>query len=83
MGYIYDRAKEAIRNFFGGDESKYKDVFAIRWTEQFHQPLRAARRFLNPGIFYDKPRLEFDEEVNRGIPIAYSNCFQNIKCKLR
>lgn len=51
VGYIYeamDRAKEVIQKTFDGDESKYKNVFAIidkRWEEQLQQPLHL------PGTF--------------------------------
>lgn len=44
MAYInryeaMDRVKEAIHKTFDGDESKYKDIFAIidkRWEDQLH-----------------------------------------------
>lgn len=43
-------------------------MFAIidkRWEDQLHQPLHVVGHFQNPGIFYDDPGFEFDEEVNK------------------
>lgn len=73
MGYIYevmDRAKEAIKDSFKGNEEKYKDIFAIidrRWECQLHHPLHAAGHFLNPEFFYKNPRLDRDPIVLRGL----------------
>lgn len=30
----------------------------------------SAGHFLNPGIFYDNPRVEFDEKVNKGLLVC-------------
>lgn len=73
MGYIYeamDRAKEAIKNSFKGNEEKYKDIFAIidrRWECQLHHPLHAAGHFLNPEFFCKNSRLDCDPIVLRGL----------------
>ncbi|RVW15741.1 hypothetical protein CK203_075341 [Vitis vinifera] len=67
MGYIYEamnRAKDAIVRSFNGRE--YKEIFNIidkRWEIQLHRPLDAARYFLNPEFFYDKPEIEHDAEI--------------------
>ena len=71
MGYIYEamtRAKEIIVKIFFGNEEKYKEIFEIiarRWEIQLQQPLHAARYFLNPEVFYDKPELKHDEAIMR------------------
>ena len=71
VGYIYEtmtRAKETIVKSFLGNEEKYKDIFEItdrRWEIHLHQPLHAARYFLNLKVFYDKPELEHDEAIMR------------------
>ncbi|OIT27566.1 hypothetical protein A4A49_53929 [Nicotiana attenuata] len=73
MGYIYeaiDRAKEAIAKSFEGKSAKYKDVFEIidqRWEFQLHQPLHAARHYLNPKYFYQDPAFENCREVTNGL----------------
>ena len=70
-GYIYEamtRAKEPIVKSFLGNEEKYKKIFKIidrRWKIQLHQPLHATRYFLNPEVFYDKPKLDHDEAMMR------------------
>ena len=69
MGYIYEamtRAKETIVKSFLSNEEKYKEIFKIsdrRWETQLHQPLHATGYFLNPKVFYDKPKLEDDEAI--------------------
>ncbi|XP_061376092.1 uncharacterized protein LOC133318145 [Gastrolobium bilobum] len=73
MGYIYeamDRAKEAIQKSFGGDEQKYKDIFAIidtRWECQLHHLLHAAGHYLNPEFFYGNDSIGNDREVMVGL----------------
>ncbi|GJT12491.1 3-hydroxyisobutyryl-CoA hydrolase 1-like protein [Tanacetum coccineum] len=73
MGYIYHdmrKAKEAISSSFNGDESKYKDVFAIidkRWECQLHHPLHASGYYLNPRFYYSDPDIEEDPEVSSGM----------------
>ncbi|KAK2649321.1 hypothetical protein Ddye_016810 [Dipteronia dyeriana] len=69
MGYIYeamDRAKEAIARSFGGNESKYEDIFKLidaRWNIQLHRPLNGAGWFLNPEFFYNTRNVD-DEVAN-------------------
>ena len=71
MGYIYEamtRAMETIVKSFLANEEKYKDIFEIidkRWEIQLHQPLHAVGYFLNPEVFYDKPKLKHDEAIMR------------------
>ncbi|XP_057450420.1 uncharacterized protein LOC130742148 [Lotus japonicus] len=73
MGYTYeamDKAKEAIKKSFQGNESKYLKIWEIidgRWTCQLHQPLHAAGHYLNPEFYYSNPDLEFDYEVTKGL----------------
>ncbi|GKD39422.1 retrovirus-related pol polyprotein from transposon RE1 [Tanacetum coccineum] len=73
MGYMYHdmrKAKEAISSSFNGDESKYKDVFAIidkRWECQLHHPLHASGYYLNPQFYYSDPDIEEDPEVSSGM----------------
>ncbi|XP_057418192.1 uncharacterized protein LOC130712373 [Lotus japonicus] len=73
MGYIYeamDRAKEAIKSGFKGNESKYKEIWAIidnRWECQLHHPLHAAGHFLNPEYFYDNPDMDRNLEIMEGV----------------
>ncbi|XP_022156081.1 uncharacterized protein LOC111023053 [Momordica charantia] len=74
MGYIYeamDRAKEAIKSGFNGNEAKYRPIWEIvdkRWDCQLHRPLHAAGYYLNPSLFYDnKERIMQDPEVMDGL----------------
>jgi hypothetical protein len=59
IGYVYeglDIAKEAIKVFYKGDESKSLPIWYIidsRWGRQLHSPLHAAGAYLNPSIFYN------------------------------
>ena len=62
------KAKETIVKSFLGNEDKYKEIFEIidrRWEIQLHQPLHAARYFLNPEVFYYKPEFEHDKAIMR------------------
>lgn len=58
MGYIYegmDTAKEAIKTFYKGKESKYIPIWQIidsRWDKQLHSPLHAVGAYLNLSLFY-------------------------------
>ncbi|XP_042027456.1 uncharacterized protein LOC121774667 [Salvia splendens] len=69
MGYIYEAmetAKETIMKSFSNNEQRYANIFKIiddRWNYQLHRPLHAAGHILNPDIFYENKRLEFDREV--------------------
>nr|XP_018686228.1 PREDICTED: uncharacterized protein LOC103993628 [Musa acuminata subsp. malaccensis] len=73
MGYIYkamDRAKETIQKSFGGNEEKYKHIFAIidkRWECQLHHPLHAAGYYLNSEFFYKDSSIKFNVEVVSGL----------------
>ena len=73
MGYIYesmDLAKEAIKEKYQNDETKYMplwDIIDERWDRQLHSPLHAAGYFLNPAYFYDKTKFSEDGEVGRGL----------------
>ena len=63
MAYIYEamtRAKKTIVKSFLSNENKDKEIFEIiyrRWEIQLYQPLHAAGYFLNPKVFYDKPKI--------------------------
>ena len=73
MGYIYegmDKAKEASTKSFGHKEENYEMAFKFidaRWECQFHQPLHAARHFLNPEIYYSNPSIEDCREIVQGL----------------
>eukprot|EP00253_Pinus_taeda_P029752 PITA_29752 len=82
MGYIYegmDRAKEAIKTFYKGNESKYPLVWQIidsRWDRQLHSPLHATEAYLNPSLFYNEgPSIQRDLEVMIGVMICIENMF--------
>ncbi|XP_057854140.2 uncharacterized protein LOC131064126 [Cryptomeria japonica] len=72
MGYIYegmDRAKEAIRFVYGGDESKYGPIWEIidrRWHHQLHRPIHAVAYYLNPAFRFI-PSFKADVEVLNGL----------------
>ncbi|XP_059063142.1 uncharacterized protein LOC131039688 isoform X2 [Cryptomeria japonica] len=72
MGYIYegmDRAKEAIRFVYGGDESKYGSIWEIidrRWHHQLHRPIHAAAYYLNLAFRFI-PSFKADVEVLNGL----------------
>ncbi|KAJ9544552.1 LOW QUALITY PROTEIN: hypothetical protein OSB04_024259 [Centaurea solstitialis] len=73
MGYIYeamDRAKECIAKSFNNKVDKYEELFAIidkRWDLQLHRPLHAVGHYLNPALFYNDPKIAFDQEVTKGL----------------
>ncbi|XP_035830159.1 uncharacterized protein LOC110876891 [Helianthus annuus] len=72
-GYIYNvmkMAKELIAASFKNKEAKYREIFKIidkRWDCQLHQPLHAARYYLNPGLYYNNPEVEDATEVISGL----------------
>ncbi|XP_059077840.1 uncharacterized protein LOC131065844 [Cryptomeria japonica] len=72
MGYIYegmDRAKEAIRSIYAGDEDKYGPIWEIidrRWQNQLHRPIHAAAYYLNPAFRF-RDDFKADEEVLSGL----------------
>ncbi|XP_050910069.1 uncharacterized protein LOC127123936 [Lathyrus oleraceus] len=73
MGYIYVAmvvAKESIEKVFNSNSSKYKAVFVIidkRWECQLHHPLHSAGYYLNPEYYYEKPEIENDPKLVRGL----------------
>eukprot|EP00253_Pinus_taeda_P026300 PITA_26300 len=84
MGYIYegmDRAKEAIKTFYKGNESKYLPIWQIidsRRDKQLYSPLHAAGAYLNPSLFYNKrSSIQRDPEVTRGVMICIEKMFPN------
>eukprot|EP00253_Pinus_taeda_P027334 PITA_27334 len=84
MGYIYegmDMAKEAIKTFSKGNESKYLPIWQIidsRWDKQLHSPLHAAGAYLNPSLFYNEgSSIQRDPEVMRGVIICIEKRFLN------
>ncbi|XP_059066890.1 uncharacterized protein LOC131858042 [Cryptomeria japonica] len=72
MGYIYegmDRAKEAIRSIYAGDEDKYGPIWEIidrRWQNQLHRPIHATAYYLNPAFRF-RDDFKEDEEVLSGL----------------
>eukprot|EP00253_Pinus_taeda_P015528 PITA_15528 len=85
MGYIYEgmvRAKEAIKTFYKGNESKYKPIWQIidsRWDRQLHSPLHAVGAYLNPSLFYNEgSSIQRDPEVMRGVMICIEKMFPNV-----
>ena len=82
MGYVYegmDRAKEAMKVFYRGDESKYFPIWHIidsRWDRQLHSPLHAAGAYLNPSIFYNVgSKIQKDPEVMRGVMLCIERMY--------
>ena len=91
MGYIYegmDRAKEAIKTFYKGNESKYLPIWQIiysKWDRQIHSPLHATGAYLNPSLFYNEvSSIQRDLEVMRGVMICIGKMFsdQDIQDKI-
>ena len=85
MGYIYegmDSAKEAIKTFYKGDESKYLPIWQIidsRGDKQLHSPLHAAGAYLNPSLFYNEgSNIQRDPEVMRGAMICIEKMFSDV-----
>ena len=80
MGYIYVAmvvAKESIEKVFNSNSSKYKAVFVIidkRWECQLHHPLHSAGYYLNPEYYYEKPEIENDPKLVRGL----SKCIETL-----
>jgi len=79
--FIYegmDRAKEAIKNFCKGNDSKYLPIWKIidsRWDRQLHSPLHAARAYLNLILFDNEgSSIKRDPEVMRGVMISLRRC---------
>eukprot|EP00253_Pinus_taeda_P001478 PITA_01478 len=64
-----DRAKEAIKTFYKGNESKYLPIWQIidsRWDRQLHSPMHAAGAYLNPSLFYNEgSSIQRDPKVMR------------------
>ena len=82
MGYVYegmDRAKEAIKAFYRGDESKYFPIWHIidsRWDRKLHSPLHATGTYLNPSIFYNVgSKIQKDPEVMRGVMLCIERMY--------
>uniref|UniRef100_A0A2P2J0V0 BED-type domain-containing protein n=1 Tax=Rhizophora mucronata TaxID=61149 RepID=A0A2P2J0V0_RHIMU len=75
MGYIYEgieKAKLAIKAYYGGIEEKYMqiwDIISRRWNMQLHSSLHAAAAFLNPSILYN-PSFKIDVRVRNGFQDA-------------
>ena len=73
MGYIYesmDLAKEAIKEKYQNDETKYMplwDIIDERWDRQLHSPLHVVGYILNLAYFYDKTKFSVDGEVGQGL----------------
>eukprot|EP00253_Pinus_taeda_P033773 PITA_33773 len=91
MGYIYegvDRAKEAIKTFYKGNESKYlplRHIIDSKWDRQLHSPLHAAGAYLNLSLFYNEgSNIQRDPEVMRGVMICIEKMFpyQDIQDKI-
>eukprot|EP00253_Pinus_taeda_P027280 PITA_27280 len=85
VGYIYegmDRAKEAIKTFYKGNESKYIPIWQIidsRWDRQLHSPLHAAGAYLNPSLFYNEgSSIQRDHWVMRGVMICIEKMFPDV-----
>ncbi|XP_050886272.1 uncharacterized protein LOC127091628 [Lathyrus oleraceus] len=73
MSYTYAAigvAKESIEKAFNSNSSKYKAIFDIidkRWECQLHHPLHSAGYYLNPEYYYEKPEIENDLKLVRGL----------------
>ncbi|KAI5440894.1 hypothetical protein KIW84_010383 [Lathyrus oleraceus] len=73
MCYIYAAmgvAKESIEKTFNSNSSKYKVVFDIidkRWECQLHHPLHSTGYYLNLEYYYEKPEIENDLKLVRGL----------------
>eukprot|EP00253_Pinus_taeda_P028530 PITA_28530 len=76
-----DKAKEAIKTFYKGNESKCLPLLQIidsRWDKQLHSPLYVARVSFNPSLFYnERSNIQRDLEVMRGVTICIEKMFQN------
>eukprot|EP00253_Pinus_taeda_P029868 PITA_29868 len=77
IGYIYegmDRAKEAIKTFYKGNESKYLHIWKIidsRWDRKLHSPLHVTGAYLNLILFYNEGyNIQRDPKVMRGVMIC-------------
>ncbi|KAK2635406.1 hypothetical protein Ddye_030198 [Dipteronia dyeriana] len=83
MGYIYEamnRAKEDIARSFGGNESKYEDIFKLidaRWSIQLHRPLYGVGWFLNLEFFYNTRNV--DDEVANGLYTCRESLVPNVE----
>lgn len=85
MGYSYegiDRAKDAIKTFYKGNESKYIPTWQIidsRWDRQLHSPLHVAGAHLNLSLFYNEgSSIQRDPEVMRGVMICINKMFSDV-----
>ncbi|XP_065869956.1 uncharacterized protein [Euphorbia lathyris] len=71
-GFIYDaveKAKKSIIIAFKNKESDYLAYLKIIdhvWQEEFHSPLYAAARYLNPSLFYN-PSFSSNKVVQKGL----------------
>eukprot|EP00253_Pinus_taeda_P024800 PITA_24800 len=84
MGYIcegMDWAKEAIKTFYKGNDSKYLPMWQIidyRWDKKQHLPLHVAGAYLNLRLFYNEgPIIQRDIEVMRGFMTCIEKMFLN------
>eukprot|EP00253_Pinus_taeda_P002869 PITA_02869 len=91
MEYIYEgvhKAKEDIKTFYKGNESKYFSIWKIidsSWDRQLHSPLDAAGAYLNSSLFYNEgSSIQRDSEVMRGVMICIEKTFphQDIQDKI-
>eukprot|EP00253_Pinus_taeda_P014819 PITA_14819 len=91
MGFIYegtDRAKETIKTFYEGNESKYPALWRIigsKLGRKLHSPLHVARAYLNPSLFCNEgSSIQRDLEVMRGVMICIEKIFpdQDIQDKI-
>eukprot|EP00253_Pinus_taeda_P036234 PITA_36234 len=76
-----DRAKEAIKTFYKGNESKYLSLWQIidsRWDMRLHSPLHAVGAYLNPSLSYNEgSNIQRDLEVMRGVMIYIEKMLPN------
>ena len=85
MGSLYeamDKAKEAVRNKYRGENLKFQplwDIIDRRWSNQLHQPIHAARYFLNPGYLFSPSYADPNGEVMEG----FSECMQRMVPDIR
>eukprot|EP00253_Pinus_taeda_P012588 PITA_12588 len=91
MGYIHedkDKAKEAIKTFYKGNESKYLPIWQIIDSgrdRQLHSPLHAAGAYLNLNLFYNEgSSIQRNPKVMRGVMICIEKMFpdQDIQDKI-
>lgn len=86
LGFLYDymdRAKEEIRNNFGGEEAEalympYWEIIDDIWNNYLHNDLHPTAAFFNPRIYYSGQFVQ-DSEVVDGV----TNCISVIDEALR